>query len=51
MSDNESFSSQTESEEWSDNQDVVEQSSVNQPYRFEAVADSDYEEEVFCEKL
>lgn len=45
MSDNESLSSQTESEEWSDNQDVVEQSSVVQPYRFEPVADNDYEEQ------
>jgi hypothetical protein len=45
MSDNESFQSQTDTEQSTDNQDVVEQSSVVQPYQFEPVADSDYEED------
>jgi hypothetical protein len=45
MSDNESIESQTDSEQSTDHEDVVEQSSVVQPYQFEPVADSDYEEE------
>jgi hypothetical protein len=44
MSDNESFRSQTDTEQSTDNEDVVEQSSV-QPYQFEPVADSDYDED------
>ena len=44
MSDNESFESQTEIEGSTDNEDIAEQSSVVQPYQFEPVADSDYEE-------
>ena len=45
MSGSESLQSQAESEESSDNEDIIEQSSVVQPYQFEPVADSDYEEE------
>jgi hypothetical protein len=45
MSDNESIESQTDSEQSTDHEDVVELSSVVQPYQFEPVADSDYEEE------
>ncbi len=45
MSDSESLVSQTETEESTDHEDVVEQSSVVQPYQYEPVADSDYEEE------
>lgn len=45
MSDNESFESQTETEGSTDNEDIAEQSSVVQPYQFEPVADSDYEED------
>ena len=45
MSDNESFESQTETEGSTDNEDIAEQSSVVQPYQFERVADTDYEEE------
>ncbi len=45
MSDSESLVSQTETEESTDFEDVVEQSSVVQPYQYEPVADSDYEEE------
>ena len=45
MSDNESFDSQTETERSTDNEDIAEQSSVVQPYQFEPVADSDYEED------
>ena len=45
MSDSESFESQTDTEQSTDNEDVVEQSSVVQPYQFEAVAESDYEED------
>ena len=41
MSDSESFESQTDTEQSTDNEDVVEQSSVVQPYQFEAVAESD----------
>jgi hypothetical protein len=42
MSDSESFESQTDTEQSTDNEDVVEpQSSVVQSYQFEAVADSD----------
>ena len=44
MSDNESFESQTETEGSTDNEDIAEQSPVVQPYQFERVADSDYEE-------
>ncbi len=43
MSDSESLVSETE--ESTDFEDVVEQSSVVQPYQYEPVADSDYEEE------
>ena len=43
MSDSESFESQTDTEQSTDNEDVVEQSSVVQPYQFEPVAESDYE--------
>ena len=45
MSDNESFESQTETEGSTDNEDIAEQSSVVQPYQFELVAYSDYEED------
>ena len=45
MSDSESFESQTDTEQSTDNEDVVEQSSVVQPYQFEPVAESDYEED------
>ena len=45
MSDSESFESHTDSEESMDHEDIVEQSSVVQPYQFEPVADSDYEEQ------
>ena len=45
MSDNESFDSQTETEGSTDNEDIAEQSSVVQPYQFEPVADSNYEED------
>lgn len=45
MSDSESFESHTDSEESTDHEDIVEQSSVVQPYQFEPVADSDYEEQ------
>ena len=45
MSDNESFESQTDTEGSTDNEDIAEQSSVVQPYKFEPVADSDYEED------
>ena len=41
MSDSESFESQTDTDQSTDNEDVVEQSSVVQPYQFEAVAESD----------
>ena len=59
MSDSESFESQTDTEQSTNNEDVVEQSSVVQPYQFEPVAESDYEEDeitkqtrtVFCERL
>jgi hypothetical protein len=44
MSDNESFESQTETDGSTDNEDIAEQSPVVQPYQFEPVADSDYEE-------
>ena len=44
MSDNESFESQTD-KKLIDNEDIAEQSSVVQPYQFEPVADSDYEED------
>jgi hypothetical protein len=40
MSDSESFESQTDTEQSTDNEDVVEpQSSVVQPYQFEPVTD------------
>ena len=45
MSDNESFESQADTEGSPDNEDIAEQSSVVQPYQFEPVADSDYEED------
>ena len=45
MSDSESFESQTDTEQSTDNEDAVEQSSVVQPYQFEPVAESDYEED------
>jgi hypothetical protein len=45
MSDNESFELQTETEGSTDNEDIAEQSSVVQPYQFELIADSDYEED------
>ena len=45
MSDSESFESQTDTERSTDNQDVIEQSSVVQPYQFEPLAESDYEED------
>jgi hypothetical protein len=45
MSNNESFDSQTKTEGSTDNEDIVEQSSVVQPYQFEPVADSDNEED------
>jgi hypothetical protein len=49
MSDSESFESHTDTEQSTDNEDVVEpQSSVLQPYQFEPVADiatNDYEED------
>jgi hypothetical protein len=45
MSDNESFQSQTETEGQTDNEDIAEQSSLVQPYQFEPVTDSDYEED------
>ena len=45
MSDSESFESQTDTEQSTDNEDVVEQSSVLQPYQFDPVAESDYEED------
>ena len=45
LSDNESFELQTETEGSTDNEDIAEQSSVVQPYQFEPVADSDYEED------
>ena len=41
MSDSESFESQTNTDQSTDNEDAVEQSSVVQPYQFEAVAESD----------
>jgi hypothetical protein len=41
MSDSESFESQTDTEQSTDNEDVVEpQSSVVQPYQFEPVSDT-----------
>jgi hypothetical protein len=43
MSDNKSLESQTETEGSTDNEDIVEQSSVVQPYQFEPVADSEEE--------
>ena len=45
MSDSESIESQTDTEQFTDNEDIVERCSVVQPYQFEPVADSDYEEE------
>ncbi len=45
MSDSENLQSQTDTEQSTDNEDVVEQSSVVQPYQFEPVAESDYEED------
>ena len=45
MSDSESIESQTDTEHFTDNEDIVERCSVVQPYLFEPVADSDYEEE------
>ena len=45
ISDNKSFKSQTETEGSTDNKDIPEQLSVVQPYQFEPVADSDYEED------
>ena len=45
MSDSESIESQTDTEQSRDNEDIVEQCSVVQPYQFGPVADSDYEEE------
>ena len=45
MSDSESFESQTDTEQSTDNEDAVEQSSVVQPCQFEPVAESDYEED------
>ena len=39
MFDNESFESQTETEGSTDNEDIAEQSSVVQPYKFEPVGD------------
>ena len=45
MSDNESFESHIETERSTDNEDIVEQSSVVQPNQFEPVADSDSEED------
>jgi hypothetical protein len=45
MSNSESLQSQTDTEQSTDNEDVVEQSSVVQPYQFEPVAESDYEED------
>ena len=45
MSDNESFESQTDTEWSRHNEDIAEQLSVAQPYRFELVADSDNEED------
>ena len=44
MFDNESFESQTETEGSAD-EDIAEQSSVVQPYQFQPVRDSDYEED------
>ena len=45
MSDSEGIASQTDAEQSTGNEDIVEQCSVVQPYQFEPVADSDYEEE------
>ena len=45
MSNSESIESQTDTEQFTDNENIVEQCSVVQPYQFEPVADSDYEEE------
>ena len=45
MSDSESIESQTDTEHFTDNEDIVEQCSVVQSYQFEPVADIDYEEE------
>ena len=45
MSDSESLQSRTDTEQSTDNEGVVEQSSVVQPYQFEPVAESDYEED------
>jgi hypothetical protein len=43
MSDSESFESQRDTEQSTDNENVVEpQSSVVQPYQFEPIADIDY---------
>ena len=39
MSDSESIESQTETEQFTDNEDIVERCSVVQPYQFEPVAD------------
>ena len=47
MIENESFESQTDTEGSTDNEDIAEQPSVVQPYQFEPVADSDYEEDRF----
>ena len=44
MFDNESFKSQTETEGSTDNEDIAEQSSVVQPYRFEPVGGNDHHE-------
>jgi hypothetical protein len=45
MFNNENFELQTETEGSIDNEDIAEQSSVVQPYQFQPVADSDYEED------
>ena len=44
MSNSESIETQTDTEQSTDNEDIVEQCSVVQSYQFEPVADSDYKE-------
>ena len=47
MSDSESFESQRDTEQSTDNEDVVEpQSSVVQPYQFEPIVTNDYDSKV-----
>ena len=59
MSDSESFESQTDTEQSTDNEDLVEQSSVVQPYQLETSSQllgaikrrTKQTKTVFCERL